>query len=459
MLRRDRFLNHLDSQDGSVICWISRDLRVEDHWGLIFAQQEALQRHQPLIVVFCLQTSFLGSLPRAFSFLLTGLEETAKALSNLSIPLVVLNGPPQDVLPAYCHQVKAGVVYCDFSPLRLAREWRTQLACRLTIPLIEVDAHNIIPCWLASDHQEYAAYTFRPKVNRQLDQWLVGFPPMQRRPFPISDDISVHAGLNEKQLAQQWKLLHEQFPHWHESPIPGSNAGKTALESFLNDGLIRYGHRNDPNAHASSRLSSWLHFGQLAPQRVALEVRNLTKASAGNDSPLEELQADFLEELIVRRELSDNFCFYNHNYDQTSAFPEWARTTLRQHQADPRPHIYNLHELEAAETADPLWNAAQQEMVNSGWMPGYLRMYWSKKILEWSLDAETAQAHAITLNDRYLLDGRDPNGYAGIAWSIGGVHDRAWNERPVFGKVRTMTSAGCRRKFNVDQYIQHTSVG
>jgi deoxyribodipyrimidine photo-lyase len=269
----------------------------------------------------------------------------------------------------------------------------------------------------------------------------------------------MHAGLSKTQLEQQWKYLHEQFQPWHSSLVPGSNAGKTALESFLISGLIRYGLRNDPNAHASSRLSAWLHFGQLAPQRVALEVRKLTKASAGNDNPLEELQADFLEELIIRRELSDNFCFYNQNYDQTAAFPEWAKTTLRQHQADPRPHIYSLHELEAAETTDPLWNAAQQEMVISGWMPGYLRMYWAKKILEWSTDAETAQTHAIALNDRYLLDGRDPNGYAGIAWSIGGIHDRAWNERPVFGKVRTMTYAGCRRKFSVDQYIQNASAG
>ena len=456
MLERQRLLNHHARQDGPVLCWISRDLRAEDHWGLIAAQQEAIKHRQPLIVVFCLQARFLGTLPRAFSFMLNGLAETAAVLSQRNIPLIVLEGSPQDVLPAYCRQVSAGMVYCDFSPLRLAREWRSQLADRLSIPLVEVDAHNIIPCWLASDHQEYGAYTFRPKVHRQLASWLVDFPSLMPHPFQLTGELVNSAGLNQQYIAQQWVCLLARFPAWPGPVNAGSQAAKAALQSFIHHGLRRYDSRNDPNTQASSRLSQWLHFGQLAPQRVALDVSRLRPEELADAGITLEQQDDFLEELIVRRELSDNYCFYQSDYDQVRAFPEWARKTLSAHEADHRPYLYSLTELESAETADPLWNAAQCEMMASGWMPGYLRMYWAKKILEWSPDAETALSHAMALNDRYFLDGRDPNGYAGLAWAIGGVHDRAWNERPVFGKIRTMTYAGCRRKFDVDRYITDT---
>jgi deoxyribodipyrimidine photo-lyase len=167
-----------------------------------------------------------------------------------------------------------------------------------------------------------------------------------------------------------------------------------------------------------------------------------------------EHRDDFLEELIVRRELSDNFCFYQPDYDKTNAFHPWAQRTLADHQQDQRDYLYTRTELEGAQTHDILWNAAQQQMKLTGSLHGYLRMYWAKKILEWTPDAVTALADAIYLNDKYFLDGRDPNGYAGIAWSIGGVHDRAWANRKVFGKIRYMNAKGCRRKFDVDAYIQ-----
>ena len=168
---------------------------------------------------------------------------------------------------------------------------------------------------------------------------------------------------------------------------------------------------------------------------------------------LQENLNSFLEELIVRRELSDNFCLYNQAYDSPASYPNWAIKTLHQHRLDPRPYIYNEAQLEAAETEDPLWNTAQRGLTRKGFMHGYLRMYWAKKILEWTPDHEQAHQIALTLNDRYALDGRDPNGYTGIAWSIGGVHDRAWAERPVFGKIRYMSYNGCRRKFDVDKAI------
>jgi deoxyribodipyrimidine photo-lyase len=219
------------------------------------------------------------------------------------------------------------------------------------------------------------------------------------------------------------------------------------LGQFIAERLPGYDtDRNDPNRSGQSGLSPYLHFGQISAQRVALEVR---KADARP-----EAKAAFLEELIVRRELSDNFCFYNPAYDSFEGFHSWAKATLNAHREDRRQFLYSLRQLEAGGSHDPLWNAAQKEMVATGKMHGYLRMYWAKKVLEWTPSPEEAIAIAIYLNDRYSLDGRDPNGYAGIAWSIGGVHDRAWGERPVFGKIRYMSYEGCRRKFGVDRYIK-----
>ncbi|HPQ38781.1 MAG TPA: deoxyribodipyrimidine photolyase, partial [bacterium] len=209
--------------------------------------------------------------------------------------------------------------------------------------------------------------------------------------------------------------------------------------------LDRYAEeRNDPVRDFQSHLSPWFHFGQIAPQRAALAIQASGSPGTG----------DALEQLIVRRELSDNFCFYVETYDQFEGFPEWARTTLETHMPDPRDAVYRIDQFESAATHDPLWNAAQKEMVIRGKMHGYLRMYWAKKILEWSPEPRMALRTAIDLNDRYSLDGRDPNGYTGIAWSIGGRHDRPWFERPVFGKIRYMSFNGAARKFDVNAYIR-----
>jgi deoxyribodipyrimidine photo-lyase len=223
----------------------------------------------------------------------------------------------------------------------------------------------------------------------------------------------------------------------------------TILHDFLDLKLQDYSRRNDPNLNVVSGLSPYLHFGQVSAQSVALAVK---KAAAEN--PVYKAQADeFLEELIVRRELSDNYCFYNADYDNCKGWPEWAKKTLDKHKNDLRVNKYSKEQLEQGLTHDKLWNAAQKNLLLTNSIPGYLRMYWAKKILEWSPDAETAQAWAIEFNDRYMLDGRDPNGYTGIAWSVAGVHDRPWAERPVFGMIRYMSLSGCQRKFDVDQWI------
>jgi deoxyribodipyrimidine photo-lyase len=228
---------------------------------------------------------------------------------------------------------------------------------------------------------------------------------------------------------------------------PGENAAQRILREFIEKKLgLYHEERNDPTEDGQSNLSPHLHFGHISSQRIALEV---TKHDADRES-----QEAFLEELIVRRELSDNFCFYNNDYDNFEGFPDWAKKTLHDHRKDPREYIYSLEDFKHANTHDQLWNAAQREMVRRGKMHGYMRMYWGKKIMEWTSSPEEAMRIAIYLNDRYELDGRETNGYAGIAWCIGGVHDRAWPKRPIFGKIRYMSYGGCKSKFDVMAYIE-----
>ncbi len=441
LLDRTRPLQQAPYQGGPVIYWLSRDQRAQDNWALLYAQQLALEYQVPLAVVFTLVPHFLGATYRQYDFLLQGLRETAQVLEGHHIPFFLLPGEPPATLPAFVAEQRAGVLVTDFDPLRLKRQWQEQVREKVALPIWQVDAHNIVPCWLASPKQEFAAYTLRPKLQRLLPDFLTDLPPLQAHPFPWKGGAPViEWGRVLAGIAADQRVLPVTWCR------PGAAAAWEQLQSFLRERLARYHlDRNDPTRRGLSDLSPYLHFGQLSAQRVAWEVRQAA-------APEEAKQA-FLEELIIRRELADNFCFYNPAYDQVAGFPAWAQQTLDQHRSDPRDYVYSLEEWEAARTHDDLWNAAQLEMVHRGKMHGYLRMYWAKKILEWSATPEEALATAIYLNDRYELDGRDPNGYVGVAWSVGGVHDRPWGERPVFGKIRYMSRSGCQRKFQVAQYI------
>ena len=440
-IRRVRLLNARQERPGPVVYWMSRDQRVRDNWALIFAQELALKRQQPMAVVFCLVPKFLGATMRQYGFMLKGLQEVSQALQEKQIEFALIVGRPQDEITKLVKDCGAGALVTDFDPLRIKREWKARVANRIQMPFYEVDAHNIVPCWVASPKQEYAARTFRPKVTRALTDFMKRFPSVKKHLIPWRGKHSkIDWGRIERQL-QVDRTVGEV--DWIK---PGEKAAKSALRRFIRHRLAEYDDaRNDPNKGGQSGLSPYLHFGQISAQRVAIEVRK-------SDAPARAKEA-FLEELVVRRELSDNFCFYNTGYDSFDGFPDWAKRTLDEHRSDRRTYLYSLKKFERGRTHDPLWNAAQLEMVNTGKMHGYMRMYWAKKILEWTQSPEEAIKIATCLNDRYELDGRDPNGHVGIAWSIGGVHDRAWNERPVFGKIRFMSYGGCASKFDVKRYI------
>ncbi len=439
---RHRQLNKASYLHGPIIYWMTRDHRVEDHWGLHYAQTLAQQHSTYVQVVFCLRRNLeqYSGTARMLEFMIDGLKEVEKKLHSLNIPFTFLLGDPSLEIRQFIESTQAGAVIVDFSPLRINRHWNDQLAQTVPpIPVVEVDSHNIIPCWVASPKLEFAAYTFRPKVHKLLPHYLTEFPSLHQQEYakqlPKNNWIKIRQSIEVDESVSK--------VNWVKS---GEKAGRTMLFDFIDTRLDHYSDlRNDPNQDAQSRLSPYLHFGQVSAQRVALEVQKADSSAKNKET--------FLEELIVRKELSDNYCYYNREYDSFKGLADWAQQTLTLHSNDSRADTYSLTEFEHAQTHEALWNAAQTEMVKTGKMHGYMRMYWAKKILEWTENPEQAMKYAIYLNDKYSLDGRDPNGYTGIAWSIGGVHDRAWFERPIFGKVRYMNANGAKRKFDVEQYI------
>jgi deoxyribodipyrimidine photo-lyase len=447
--KRIRILREGQTRAGTVVLWMSRDQRVNDNWALLFAQELAMKEQSFLAVVFCVAPTFLGATIRQYSFMIKGLQEVERELAKKGIPFFLLNGSPEHEIPKFVRQYRAGTLITDFNPLRIKRKWENSVAEKIDIPFYQVDAHNIVPCWIASAKQKYNAHTFRPKMNRLLSEFLVEYPVLRKHPVAWDNKVS------KIDWERIFKTLDIDFSipevDWVES---GGKAAKRALYNFIENKLPQYDTlRNDPTSDGQSNLSPYLHFGQISAQRVAFEVLKYSHSfpfTKGGSST-----AAFLEELIIRRELSDNFCFYNQDYENFEGFPAWAKKTLNEHRKDRRAYIYTVQQFEHAKTHDDLWNAAQMEMVKKGKMHGYMRMYWAKKISEWTVSPEKAMEVAIYLNDRYELDGRDPNGYVGIAWSIGGVHDRAWSERPIFGKIRYMSYNGCKAKFDVNKYIEY----
>jgi deoxyribodipyrimidine photo-lyase len=306
-----------------------------------------------------------------------------------------------------------------------------------------VDADVIVPTKLLLKEQ-FAARTIRPRVHALLPRFLTPQAQVSAH-IPWISPPRVQSLSPREDVIEVWKLDRSV------QPVSGFRGGSRealrVLREFVGERLADYPvARNHPEQNGTSRLSPYLHFGHIGPITVALAVQR-------SDAPVRAKDA-FLEQVIVRRELAVNFVRFNPDYESMECLEPWARRSLSQHVRDRRAVVCSEEQLEQGLTHDPLWNAAQKQMVLTGWMHNYLRMYWAKKILEWSSSVGAAYRRAVQLNDRYELDGRDPNGYAGIAWAIVGKHDRAWSERPVYGKIRYMSLASTGRKFDSKRYIE-----
>lgn len=447
---RVRKINSIQPRGGdSVVYLMSRDQRINDNFALIEAQNHALAEKSPLIVMFNLFPKTGIRCLQHYDFMVEGLKEVQENLAKLNINFLVTFGDAKENMKIVVERFQPSAIYFDYSPLHAPTETRKKIAAEIDIPCYLVDTHNIIPVWMTSDKEEHAAYTIRPKIQKLLDTYLHEPSKVQKHEFSLKEKIE---GPNWESLIS--KLEVKPLEHYQTEFIPGENAALEVLETFIQKKLENYAEkRNEPTEDAQSNLSIYLHFGQIHALRAALEVNKFFHENKSNTKIAEGRKA-FLEEIIVRKELADNFCTYNRNYDNFNGLKDWTKKTLNEHRSDKREQIYTLEQLETAQTYDEAWNAAQIQMLRTGKMHGYMRMYWAKKIGEWTQTPEKAIEYTIYLNDKYSFDGYEPNGYVGILWSIGGLHDRAWQENPVIGKIRPMSFNGLKRKFDVRGYIE-----
>lgn len=442
---RIRPLNEKGVRDGDyVLYWLQQAQRAEYNHALEYAAQKANELGRPLLVVFGLMDDYPSANARHYAFMLEGLRDVAESLEARGIKFVVQKGSPDEV--ALRLGENASMIVSDGAYLRPEWSWRQRVAEEAGCHVVRVESNVVVPVELASGKREVAARTLRPKIRRHLDEFLVELLPTEIEQDSLGLEVEDMVDLSDIDAVLDAMDIDKSVEPLRHLYTGGLTAAKEKFEEFVENRLGQYaGHRDQPQTSYVSHMSKYLHYGHISPVYLALRVR---EASA----PEEDI-ATYLEELIVRRELTINFCFYTPDYDSFSCIPDWARETLEVHARDEREHLYDREQLEGAETHDPYWNAAMREAIHTGYVHNHMRMYWGKKILEWSATPEEAHETTIYLMDKYFLDGRDANTYANIAW-VYGQHDRGFAERPVFGKVRYMSAGGLERKTRPEEYVR-----
>jgi len=439
--RIQKLNGHPEGTGEFVLYWMAHSRRVLDNHALEFAVDQANRLKKPLFALYLTKAEEGRLTSRTWPFLREGLKETAGELEERNIPLLLRSGPPGEELQKLAR--RAVLVVTDRGYLREGQRLAGEAARSLTCPLFQVESEAVVPVETAYPREAYSAAVLRPRIARLLFAYLTPLKP-RKLSFPSADPQEDRGDFPGECPS----------PPWPDKPVPpvpdrkgGTGEALVKLERFLEEDLDRFEEdRNNPGLVCASGLSPYLHFGQISPLTLALAAQATGSPGSGR----------FLEELIIRRELSFNFCHYNLDYDRFDGLPEWARKTLNLHGSDPREWVYSPAELERADTHDPYWNAAQKELVLSGSIHGYMRMYWGKKIIEWSRNPREAFEAALELNNRFSHDGFDPNSYAGVAWCFG-KHDRPWKERPVFGTIRYMNDRGLNRKFPMEKYLERIS--
>lgn len=466
-------LNNKSNPNGKCIVYVmSRDQRVSDNFALLYAQQRSIEEEIPLVVYFNLYPQVKNRIYQHYQFMIDGLIEVQEDLKDKNIDLILGVGSVVENIKELQDQINPKEIIFDFSPLRGPIETKKKIAEASNVKCTLICTHNTIPPWVVSYKEEFAAYTFRPKIYTQLAKYLKEPEKLIKSKFDFKQNLKSPflQNLNSKKWNEVLDSLKlEKLDNYNPIVKPGEKEAKKVLQDFLENKLKFYSDkRNDPSKDAQSNLSAYIHFGHISALRIVLEVqkyvqsqgfdiefnKRMNKSAREVKNPSLKVSAEaFVEEMVVRRELAENFCLYNKHYDSIQGLRDWAKVTLRKHEKDKREHIYTLKELEEAKTYDDAWNAAQMEANSKGKIHGYMRMYWGKKLLEWTENADDAIKFAIYLNDKYELDGYNPNGYVGILWSIGGLHDRVWFEREIFGTIRYMNYEGLKRKFKLKEYI------
>ena len=444
---RVQFLNDQDIRTGGqyVLYWMQQSQRAHHNSALEHALAQANELGLPLLVVFGLMDDYPEANLRHYTFMLEGLRETQEALAERGLKMIVRKGAPDDVALSYAED--AAMLVTDRGYMRHQKRWRQRVAEEAPCQVTQVEGDVVVPVETVTDKAEYAARTIRPKIHEHLDRFLSLPDPVSVNSPSVDLDVNEGLGLENVDAAAAQLDLDDGVAPVRNLYRGGFSEAEALLDAFQQEHLDGYDeNRNQVQSNAVSHMSKYLHFGQVSPVWLALQIQEANAPADDVDS--------YLEELIVRRELAVNHVHFRpETYDSFACLPEWARETLAEHADDEREYVYSRRELDAGETHDPYWNAAMKEMRETGYMHNYMRMYWGKKILEWSPDPQTAYERTLHLNNRYFLDGRDPNSYANVAW-IFGLHDRGWKERPVYGKVRYMSKGGLERKADPDAYVE-----
>jgi deoxyribodipyrimidine photo-lyase len=438
-------LNDVDVRKGEyVLYWMQQSQRAAHNHALEYAVQQANKQDRMLLVVFGLMDDYPEANLRHYTFMLEGLKETLATLTSWGIKMVLRLGHPPEV--ALKLGRRASIIVCDRGYLKHQRAWSEQVAQEANCRVVQVESDVVVPVEVVSDKAEYAARTIRPKINRQLETYLVGFK--QNRVKHPSLGMKIKGiDLDDTEGLLRKLNLNSGVPPVSKFFKGGTSRAVKRFEGFIRHRLKHYDqHSNQPQTNDISHMSPYLHFGQISPLYLALKIIRAPDF-------LKAAKEAYIEELVVRRELAMNFSFYTSNYDAYSCIPGWAQKTLADHQHDKRDYVYSRRQLENADTHDPYWNACMLEMKHTGFMHNYMRMYWGKKILEWSATPQKAYRTTLAINNKYFLDGRDANSYTGVAW-IYGVHDRAWSERSIFGKTRYMAASGLERKCDIAAYVK-----
>lgn len=441
---RIKLLNREKIKPGKyVLYWMQQSQRSEYNHALEYTIDRANAIGLPVVVLFVIASHYPEANARHYTFMLDGIRALRTELIDRGISFIIRQGkPPEEV---YNTSVDAALLITDAGYTKIQQKWRADTAKKSSCQVIQVESDAIVPVDIVSQKEEYSAGTFRPKIMRNLFEYL---QPLKKRTL-INRRFNLK--IESLDIDNPEKII-LRMKNDHRLPkvkkfIGGSLAAKTRLNDFIITKLDKYSElHSDPAEDYQSYLSPYLHFGQISPLYIALKIME-------SNSPCQDA---FLEQLIIRRELAVNFVNFNSEYDSFESLPIWAKKTLKKHAFDKRDYIYSISQLESAKTHDLYWNAAQREMIKTGMMHNYMRMYWGKKIIEWTQTPEEAFENMLYLNNKYFLDGRDPNSFTGVAWCFG-KHDRAWAERRIFGKVRFMNSKGLERKFDINKYVANVA--
>jgi len=446
-----------DSTGSYVLYWMQMTQRIKYNFALQYAMEQANKHRVPLVVYHALNEDYPYASDRIHTFILQGVKELYHSFQHLGINygFYLVHGKKKPALNQLMK--KAVCIVSDDYPTFVTKSFNERVAASCPVHYVVVDSCTVVPMRFFTK-QEWSAASIRPQIKKVLAEALeeVVHPILLKKTSLEYPDYFLPPDFSVEREVADLSIDHAIKP---VSTVGGETAAQEQLAHFIKHDLDTYDHtKNDPSVRRTSKLSAYLHFGMISPIDVALQVLRAKKLSP--DSFLRSLITPdavtaFLEELIVRRDLAYNYAHFNKNHTVFKGVPSWGKKTLREHLKDTRPFCYTYEQLAQGLTHDPLWNTAQLEMVYGGHMHGYMRMYWCKKLLEWTKKPEEAFAIAVRLNDTYQLDGRDPNGYTGIAWSLGGLHDRPWFTKPIYGNIRMFSATSLYKKFDVQKYISY----